>query len=99
MINHIVMIKLKKFSGNEKNTRLNQLKTKLDSLKSIIKVIKYLETGLNISNSTNAYDLVLVTSFENLEDLDIYRQHPAHQEVLDYINIVKSDIKVVDYRK
>jgi len=98
MIKHIVLIKLRKDQPHQKtNELLGQLKYKLDELPSKIDLIKTYETGINISSSANAFDLVLISTFNSIEDLNIYREHPDHVKVLNYINEVKEDIKVVDY--
>lgn len=93
------MFKLKSsFTDNEKETHLKSLKNKLDQLVSILEV-EHLETGKNISKSPAAYDLILVTHFENEENLDVYRKHPQHQAVLEFVNEIKEEIIVVDYWK
>lgn len=98
MIKHIVMFRLKSsFSEDQKRENLKKLKSRLDHLINEIPEVLYLETGINISKSPAAYDLVLVTRFENEEKLDIYRKHPEHQSVLKFINEIKEDITVVDY--
>ncbi len=96
MIKHIIMFKL----HNKDNTRemnIQKLKDKLDSLKNKIPEIKLLETGVNISTRSSAFDLVLITEFENPDDLERYRIHPDHQEVLPFLEAVKEKVFVVDY--
>ena len=98
MIKHIVMFRLKSsFNPKEKLEHLKTLKTRLDNLVNLIPEIEHLETGINISSSPAAYDLVLCTEFVNEEKLNIYRKHPEHQSVLDFINEINEDIVVVDY--
>lgn len=98
MLKHVVMVKLKSsIEGNEKTNKLQKLKSMLDGLPASIPEIKHLETGINVSESPAAYDLVLITDFENGQDLDVYRKHSKHQEVLRFINDIKENIVVVDY--
>ena len=98
MIKHVVMIKVKDFDNLQKKTEvIEKLKNELDNLDEEIEEIRYLDTGINISNSPLAYDLVLITEFESLEDLDIYRNHSAHVKVLEFINEIKEKLTVVDY--
>lgn len=96
MIRHIVMFKL---HNKRKNKELNiiTLKVKLDALKNKIPQIIDLETGINISTSPNAYDLVLVTKFKDQKDLEDYREHPEHLIVLEYLKEVNDTMNVVDY--
>jgi len=98
MLKHIVMFRLKT-DLKEKTIVIHTLKDKLECLKNKISQVKKLETGRNISRQTNAFDLILVTEFESEEDLEIYRAHPDHQEVVSYIREVVGEIIVVDYMK
>ncbi|MFW5699737.1 MAG: Dabb family protein [Bacteroidota bacterium] len=100
MIKHIVMFRLKSdYAGTGRTARLASLKKSLDALPEKIREIKEFETGLNISKSPSAYDLVLISAFENSDDLDVYRKHPEHQAVVKEINEIMDVITVVDYKK
>ena len=68
MIKHIVMWKFK--DGEEENTK--KFLEGLNSLKNIIPEIKYMETGIDI-NPKNAYDAILISEFETMEDLEKYK--------------------------
>ena len=94
MVKHIVFFKLK-----DKNPEVEkELQEKLLSLKDHIDLLKDIEVGINFKESERAYDLALVTVFENEEDLAAYAAHPYHLEVLKYIKTVVSDTKVVDFK-
>ncbi|NPA67906.1 MAG: Dabb family protein [Chlorobi bacterium] len=98
MIKHIVFVKIKgAASDEEKLNDLQKLKDALDNLPSEIPEIKKYETGINISDSSTAYDLALSGDFESAEALDVYRNHPAHLKVLDLISSIKGRTAVVDY--
>jgi len=97
MIKHIVFIKLKGVSDDEKNEGLKKLKEALDSLPSQISEIKKFETGINISNSSTASDFALIGEFESKETLEAYKVHPEHQKVLDLISSLKGRTAIVDY--
>jgi hypothetical protein len=92
------MFKLKSGLKSERDI-LHTLKDKLESLKNKITQLKKLETGLNISQRSEAFDLILVTEFDTEEDLEIYRAHRDHQKVVSYLKEVIEDIVVVDYLK
>ncbi len=96
MIKHIVMFRIPA-ELKDKNTLIQALKDKLDNLKNKIPRLKKLETGINISKRTSAFDLVLVTEFDNESDLDVYRKHPDHLEVVAYIEKIKAEVVVADY--
>jgi hypothetical protein len=96
MIKHIVMFKLND-SLDDKPATVETLKNKLESLKNKINQVVTLEVGKNISDRKAAHDLVLVTEFASVEDLDIYRDHPEHLAIVEYIKKVVGNIVVVDY--
>lgn len=95
MIKHIVMMKLAEAADQEE--RKEKLAALLEDLEGKIEEIKLWEVGRNISTKASAFDLVLISGFDTLEDLDTYRVHPDHVKVLDYIKEVVSGIHVVDY--
>ena len=96
MLKHIVMMKLIRDDSNFQE-HLNHLKKMLTDLKSHIPSLAKMEVGLNISARPTAYDIVLVSEFENEEALEQYRIHPKHVLVLDFIKKVVAEAKVVDY--
>ena len=96
MLKHIVFFKFPD-SEQDKRELVAILKDKLESLNFKIPQLKKLETGINISNRSSAFDLALVTEFENEADLEIYRIHPDHQAVIAYIKETNADSVVVDY--
>ena len=83
----------------DKNKIVSTLKDKLESLKIKIPQLKKLETGVNISYRSRAYDLALITEFENETDLEKYRIHPDHQAIVAFIKEIEADSVVVDYLK
>ncbi|MRI84169.1 MAG: stress responsive protein [Nitratiruptor sp.] len=91
MVRHIVFMKFPEFS-------LAQIaKEKLLSMKGNVEVLKEIEVGIDFSRSERSYDLALVTTFESKEDLETYRVHPYHQEIVQWLKEVGTQTKVVDY--
>ncbi len=97
MIKHIVFIKLKGVSEEEKAESLTKLKEAIDNLPSIISEIKKFETGINISDSASASDFALSGEFASKEALETYKAHPDHQKVLELISSLKGRTAVVDF--
>ncbi|BAF70806.1 Dabb family protein [Nitratiruptor sp. SB155-2] len=92
MVRHIVFMKFPDFSLAKK------AKEKLLSMKEHIDVLKEIEVGINFSRSQRSYDLALVTTFDNKEDLETYRVHPYHQdEIVAWLKEIGTETKVVDY--
>jgi len=94
MLKHIVMFRMK---SAEREKHLSELKDRLQALKNKIPEVLHLETGLNISTSPSAFDLVLVTDFNDEKALNTYREHSEHQKVVKFIRETVDEISVVDY--
>lgn len=92
MIKHIVMWK---FKENQEET-MNQFLQGLNDLKDIIPEIKSMETGVNI-NPKNEYDAILISEFENFEDLEKYKNHPEHIKVSNLCKSIRIDRQAIDY--
>lgn len=98
MIKHIVMWKLKDLvEGKNKIESAKKIKADLEGLKDKIEQIKAIEVGININPSEQAYDVVLYSEFESVEDLNIYQNHPEHIKVAEFVGKVKDQRVVVDY--
>lgn len=98
MLKHIVMFKLKeKYKGKSKAELALEIKTALEKLPEIIPQIRYYEIGINELSDPRAYDIVLISAFEDKEQLEIYRNHPQHKETLQFILERAEDAKVVDF--
>ena len=98
MIKHIVMWKLKDFAeGANKKDNALKIKSSLEGLKSKIKEIRFIEVGISISDAADFYDVVLITAFKDLRDLENYQKHPEHIKVGEFIGKVRLERKVVDY--
>ena len=98
MIKHIVMWKLEENAeGNAKLENAKIIKEKLEALVGIIPEIVELEVGIDILETNQSYDVVLVSTFKSLEDLDIYAKHPEHVKVGEFVGKVRKDRIAVDY--
>ena len=92
MIKHIVIWK---FKENEEK-RMKQFLEGLNSLKAIIPEIKYMETGVNI-NPNNEYNAILISEFQDMEDLEKYKNHPEHIKVSNLCKEIRIDRQAIDY--
>ncbi len=91
MVRHIVFFKLKDLNSKE------EVKEKLLSLKSHVKVVQNLEVGLNFSEEARAYDISLIVDLKDKDSLTIYANDKYHKEVINFIKTKAIDTKVVDY--
>jgi hypothetical protein len=97
MVNHVVLFKLKDFPPEEKSNVIAELKALLEGLKDKIDVVKFLEVGVNYELEAKSYDMVLLSHFETLEDLDEYRVNPEHLKVVKRIGETTVSRAAVDY--
>ena len=98
MINHVVLFKLNEYPGEEKAKVIAELKSLLEGLKEKISEVKYIEVGVNYEIETKSYDIVLLSHFETLEDLNKYRVHPEHLKVVKRIGETTLARVAVDYK-
>ncbi len=98
MLKHIVLFKLKdEAEGYSKQENALRMKQRLEELPGAIPQVVSFRVGLNISKSPVAYDLGVDSEFESAETLEIYRVHPKHVVVLEFINPLRESVAVVDY--
>ena len=98
MINHVVLFKLKEYPEDEKKLVREKIKAALEALKDKILELKHLEVGLNYQLNSKSYDICLITHFESIADLDIYRVHPGHLAVFDLNKETTVERAAVDFR-
>lgn len=91
MIRHIVMWKFRPGTEEEQARFL----TGLQSLDGVIPQLKRCEIGRNIAPGN--YDAVLVSEFDSLEDLEIYKQDPRHQAVSAICRAIREERAAVDF--
>jgi len=98
MVIHLVFFKLLPEAGG-KTAAENQTEMirRLKELPARIPELKALSVGPDFSKTPASFDVGLYTAFESEQDLETYRVHPAHQEVVAFIKSVSADRAVVDY--
>jgi hypothetical protein len=95
MIKHIVFFRFPELEEEDKFLR--EFKIRIEELGQKIPALQHIEAGLNFSDRDTAYDIALVSEFQSREDLDIYRTHPDHLALLDFLKPYKRELAVVDY--
>lgn len=79
MITNTLLIKLKERNDSEQaQSMLLSMKGKIDALLDIT-------VEINIRHEASSYDILLVTYFSSMKDMDAYLSHPVHVEVSNYI--------------
>lgn len=96
MIKHIVLFKFKAL--DDKAVLLEKIKAELEKLPAIIPELKDIQIGINM-NTTEKWDLSLEAIVNDMHDLDVYANHPAHQNIVKtMIAPNKEDRACVDYQ-
>ena len=91
MIKHVVMWKFRE--GTEKE--MNEFVSGLRGLYGVIPQIRSQEVGVNCLAGN--YDAVLISTFDSLEDLEIYKNDPRHVAVAALCKEIRTDRVAVDY--
>jgi hypothetical protein len=93
MIRHVVLCKFRTSASEEK--RENAVNA-LNALGQSISEIREWSMGKQALPSRTAYDLAIVSGFENAEALERYRNHPDHMRVKNLLTEI-AELAVVDY--
>lgn len=93
MIINNLLIKLKE----RNNETIMKTKAALLSMEGKIETLRDLQVEVDIRNSESSYDILLVTKFDSMEDMDLYLVHPIHIEVSKYILSVMETGSAVCY--
>ena len=83
--------------GRSAAANMDVLQTMLEALPPAIPQLRSLSCGKDLSRSPASFDFGLATTFDSLDDLEIYRVHPEHQKVVALIKDVTTERAVVDY--
>jgi len=81
MITNNLLIKLKE--RNHEN--IEKTKSVLLSMEGKIEVLRGIQVEVNIRHEASSYDMMLITRYSSMEDLEAYLIHPVHVEVVKYI--------------
>lgn len=98
MINHVVLFKLKKYdSESEKQSVISEIEETLLSLSGKIEELKHIEVGVNYDLNAQSHDICLITHFDSLDHLEVYRVHPEHVKVARFIGQHAVERAAVDF--
>ena len=94
MLKHCVLVK---FKSDTNEAQIADLEKSLAALPAVIPEIKNYEFGRDVVRSPRSYDFAVVATFDNLDAMNRYRAHPAHQRVLETIKDMCESILAVDF--
>ncbi len=92
MVTHIVMWKFK--TGEQQNMR--RFLDGLRSLNGVIPQIRSMDIRTSC-NQSNAYDAVLISTFDSLDDLETYKNDPRHVAVSQLCKAIREDRAAIDF--
>lgn len=81
MILHVVMFKMRDRSAEH----LAECKARLDSLPPKVPEIRSFDVGVDVVRSERSWDLVLVSTFDDLDGLRAYQVNPDHEAVAAFL--------------
>lgn len=91
MIKHVILWQLKdELTEKEKETIKNQIKEGLEKLKGIVPGLTDVTVYIDPLETSNA-DILLDSTVEDLNALNVYASHPEHVKVKD--NIIVPNVK------
>ena len=94
MLEHIVLFKPKPETTEDQEKQLVQ---RLMDLAEHIPQIVQISAGKSLTVRSKGYTVGLVVRFNNEADLNIYRVHPKHQEVVEEVKKLCEDTLALDY--
>ncbi len=98
MIKHVVMWRFKESAeGNTKSENMKIFREGLEALVPIIPELKSLEMGVDELQSDSSYDMIMISTFDSLEALDTYKNHPEHKKVSAFCKKVRESRVAVDF--
>jgi hypothetical protein len=100
MITHIALFNLRENAdGENKQANLEQIKKNVETLKNEIDTI--IEIHLSTHNDYGFpfphYEICVMATFKNAQDLGFYFDHPAHQRAKTFASSVAKDIAGITF--
>lgn len=99
MIKHIIIFNFKEeANGKSKQENMEEAKQKMLRLLDDIKEIRSMDIHFNDARTPmDNHDFIMESTFDNVEDLAIYQQHPSHIAFGNYVKQVRASRVCIDY--
>jgi hypothetical protein len=99
MIKHVVFWRLYgEEHGFDKEASKSLFIDELNKLPAQIENIQSFYVGTNLLDSKESADIILESTFNNIDDLHFYQKHPAHLKFIEKIKHLRYERRVVDYK-
>lgn len=96
-IRHIVMWTLAAEDAATKAAHSAEIAERLTALVGVVEEIQSLTVSTNVAYPEQNSDVVLVADYADLDALDRYQKHPAHQEAAAFVRSVVSARASIDF--
>lgn len=96
-IRHIVLWKLASEDADERAAHAAGIAERLRSLVGVVPAIRRLAVEDNVAYPEVNADVALIMEVDDLEALEAYQTHPAHQEAAGYIRSVVAARMGIDF--
>jgi hypothetical protein len=94
MVNHVVLFKLREPVPEQ----LEATRAVLAAMPEHIPQLRYIEVGVDSPGGEGAHDIALITRFDGWSDLEAYKNHPYHVNVVNpHLREVLASRAVVDW--
>ena len=91
MLHHVVCLRV------PDPVQAEELAKRLNALKDLIPDIRSYNAGVDVVQTPVSYEVGLHSTFDDVDALERYRAHPAHQAVLQLIGEVSTERVAVDW--
>ncbi|MET0887582.1 MAG: Dabb family protein [Mycetocola sp.] len=94
MIRHVAVFRfVPEFTADQREYWMSLLR----GLPAQIPSLRSMSVGADVLRGEFSHELAIVADFDDLEGLDAYNRHPAHEEVLRISAPVKVSLATVDF--
>ena len=97
MIRHVVIWKMAADDAETRAAHAAEVARLLDGLVGVVPAIRSLSVGVNVAVPDTNADVAVVIDLDDLDALEAYQTHPAHQQVVGYIRSVTGGRMAVDF--
>jgi hypothetical protein len=98
MIRHVVCFTLTAANDAERAADISQMQERLGALVGVIPGLVSMSLKPDLGLLEDHWDVVLISEHDDVEALEGYQAHPAHQEAGAFIrSVTNSDRVTVDY--
>lgn len=94
-IRHLVAWTINTDDAADRASKAAEITKRLKALEGVVPSIESLSAGAGLVEGN--WDVAIVADFADLDALEAYNVHPAHQEVVTYVRSVVSARVAVDF--